>query len=43
MVLMPGGIATGISDIVCGRLRNGPTQLVNPKVLIIIGMALFTY
>jgi DHA2 family multidrug resistance protein len=42
-LLMPGGVATGISAILCGRLLSGKKQLVNPIVLIIIGMSLFTY
>lgn len=43
LVLMPGGIATGISAIICGRLLNGRKQLVNPLILIIIGMAIYTW
>ncbi|HZP84826.1 MAG TPA: DHA2 family efflux MFS transporter permease subunit [Chthonomonadaceae bacterium] len=43
LVLMPGGIATGVSAIVCGRLLNGKTQLVKPQFLIITGMSLFIY
>lgn len=43
LVLMPGGIATGVSAIVCGRLLNGAEQRVNPRILIVIGMVLFTY
>jgi DHA2 family multidrug resistance protein len=41
LVLMPGGIATGISAIVCGRLLNGKKQMVNPLVLIVIGMTIY--
>ncbi len=40
-VLMPGGLATGISAILCGRLLNGKRRLVEPKFLIIAGMTLF--
>jgi DHA2 family multidrug resistance protein len=43
LVLMPGGIATGVSAIVCGQLLNGKQQLVNPRLLIVLGMILFTY
>lgn len=43
LVLMPGAIGTGISAIICGRLLNGKTQLVNPRYIIIFGMALFIY
>lgn len=41
LMLMPGAIATGFSAIVCGRLLNGKTQIVHPRVLIIVGMVLF--
>jgi DHA2 family multidrug resistance protein len=41
LVLMPGGVATGISAIVCGRLLNGKTSLVNPRIIIMIGMTIF--
>lgn len=43
LVLLPGGIATGVSAIVCGRLLSGKKALVNPLVLIIAGMALFVW
>jgi DHA2 family multidrug resistance protein len=41
LVLMPGGIATGVSAITCGQLLNGKKQLVNPRYLIIMGICLF--
>jgi len=41
MVLMPGGLATGVSAILCGRLLNGKRRLVEPKFLIIAGMSIF--
>lgn len=43
LVLLPGGIATGVSAILCGRLLNGQQRLVHPRVLIVLGMALFVY
>lgn len=43
LVLMPGAIATGIAAILCGRLLNGKTQVVSPRVIIVLGMALFVY
>ena len=43
LVLLPGGIATGVSAILCGRLLNGQRRLVHPRVLIVIGMSLFIY
>ena len=41
LVLMPGGVATGISAVVCGRLLGGVKPLIQPRVLIIVGTALF--
>lgn len=43
LVLMPGALATGAAAIICGRLLNGKVQLVKPRTLIIVGMALFIY
>jgi DHA2 family multidrug resistance protein len=43
LVLLPGGIATGVGIIVCGALLNGPKQRVDPRVLIFIGIAIFLY
>ncbi len=43
LALLPGGIATGVSAVLCGRLMNGKKQIVSPKVLILIGSALFVY
>ena len=43
LVLLPGGIASGISAIICGKLLNGKQQMVAPKVLILIGLGLFAY
>ena len=43
LVLMPGALATGAAAIICGRLLNGKIQLVKPRTLIIVGMALFIY
>ena len=43
LVLMPGGIATAISAILCGRLLSGAKPLVDSRVLIAIGIFLFCY
>ncbi len=43
LALMPGGIATGVSAIVCGRLLNGRRQAVSPRILILTGMALYIF
>ena len=42
-VLMPGGIATGVTAIVCGQLLNRRKPIVRPQVLILIGMGLFIW
>jgi DHA2 family multidrug resistance protein len=39
--MLPGGIATGISALICGRLLNGAKPLVDPRALIAVGVALF--
>ncbi len=41
LALMPGGIATGCTAILCGQLLNRPKPIVSPRVLIITGMCLF--
>jgi DHA2 family multidrug resistance protein len=43
LMLMPGAIGTGIMAIVCGRALNGTRQLVNPLILVVGGLALFSY
>jgi len=42
-VLMPGGIATGVTAIMCGQLLNRKNPIVKPQVLILIGMSLFVF
>jgi DHA2 family multidrug resistance protein len=41
LVMMPGAIATGAAALICGRLLNGKKQKVNPRYIIIFGIALF--
>ncbi|HVT13057.1 MAG TPA: DHA2 family efflux MFS transporter permease subunit [Fimbriimonadaceae bacterium] len=41
LALLPGGIATAVAAIGCGRLLNGPKPLVDPRVLIYLGVAIF--
>ncbi len=43
LVLLPGGIATGVSVMICGRLLNGPKPLVDPRILIAIGVCIFCW
>lgn len=41
LVMMPGGIATGFSALVCGMMLNGAKPKADPRVLIGIGVSLF--
>jgi DHA2 family multidrug resistance protein len=41
LALMPGGIATAVTALLCGLLLNGPRPKVDPRVLIAIGVMLF--
>jgi DHA2 family multidrug resistance protein len=41
LALMPGGIATAVTAVICGLLLNGPRPKADPRVLIAIGVALF--
>jgi len=41
LAMMPGGLATGASALICGRLLNGKRPLVDPRILIACGIALF--
>lgn len=41
LVLLPGGIATAVSVVICGRLMNGKKVLVDPRILIFTGIAIF--
>jgi DHA2 family multidrug resistance protein len=41
LALLPGGLATAATALICGRLLNGPRPLVDPRVLIAIGVSLF--
>jgi DHA2 family multidrug resistance protein len=43
LALMPGGIATAMTALICGRLLNGARPLVDPRVLIGIGVAIFVW
>jgi DHA2 family multidrug resistance protein len=41
LAMLPGGLATGASALICGRLLNGKKPLVDPRVLIAGGILLF--
>jgi DHA2 family multidrug resistance protein len=40
---MPGGLATAIVAVTCGRLLNGARPLADARVLIYIGMGMFVF
>ena len=41
LALLPGGLATATTALICGRLLTGARPLVDPRVLIGIGVAIF--
>ena len=41
LVFLPGGLATIVGTVLCGRLLNGAKPLVKPPVLVILGMTIF--
>ncbi len=43
LVLLPGGLATGVSVIICGRATAGEKPAVDPRLLILLGMGLFIW
>jgi DHA2 family multidrug resistance protein len=43
LVLLPGGLATAVSAMLCGRLLSNPGKKVDPRLLILIGVCLFTW
>lgn len=43
MVLLPGGLATAVGAVICGRLIGGPKKLVDPRLLILFGVGMFMW
>lgn len=43
LALMPGGLATAFSAIMTGRLLGGKKPLLDPRILIYLGVAIFAY
>lgn len=41
LALLPGGLATAVTALICGRLLTGARPLVDPRILIAIGVAIF--
>jgi DHA2 family multidrug resistance protein len=42
LVLVPGGVLSGVGAIFCGKVLNGRKPLLDPRVLIVLGIAIFT-
>ena len=42
LVLLPGGLATAVAAMICGRITSMPKPPIDMRVLILIGMAIFT-
>lgn len=40
IAMMPGGIATAITALVCGRILSGAQPKIDPRVLVLMGMSL---
>lgn len=43
LALLPGGIATGITAVICGRLLNGARPLADPRLIIAVGIGVFAW
>jgi MFS transporter, DHA2 family, multidrug resistance protein len=41
LALLPGGLATALAALICGRLLNGPRPLVDSRILIALGVSIF--
>lgn len=41
LAMLPGGIGTAISALICGRLLSGANPKIDPRVLIYIGVGIF--
>lgn len=41
LALLPGGLATAVAALICGRILNGPRPLLDPRILIGFGVAIF--
>jgi DHA2 family multidrug resistance protein len=41
LALLPGGFATALAALICGRLLNGPKPLVDGRILIVLGVSIF--
>ena len=41
LVLLPGGLATAVAAMLCGRINSLPGRPVDPRLLIVFGMLIF--
>jgi MFS transporter, DHA2 family, multidrug resistance protein len=41
LALLPGGIATGISAIICGRIVALPNRPIDPRLLVLFGVCMY--
>jgi DHA2 family multidrug resistance protein len=41
LTLLPGGLMTAVSALICGRILGGKKPLVDPRLLIVLGVGLF--
>jgi DHA2 family multidrug resistance protein len=42
LVLLPGGLATAVSAMICGRILSAPRRIIDPRLLVLFGVAVFT-
>ena len=43
LALLPGGLGTAVSAIICGRILSSPKPILDSRVLIFIGFTLFVF
>ena len=43
LVLLPGGLATAASSMICGRILSSPKRIIDPRLLILFGVCLFMF
>ncbi len=41
LAMLPGGVATGISALICGAMLNGKNPKADPRLMILFGVVLF--
>jgi DHA2 family multidrug resistance protein len=43
LVLLPGGLATACSSMICGRILSSPKRIIDPRLLILFGVCTFMW